>query len=407
MTTTEKVKKYILANPNIEDNEELAKGCNSTKHFINKCKTELRKEGKLGKMPEDWRRKKVDTHIGLEQECEEVGIPINSVGNYWYKGKHYSIHAKANELSYLQAIEDIIKALPKRSVKAVKAVRKKTCIAINATLSDMHVGMEPNPNGRALFGYEYNREIFNDHLEKVYQAILKEHKLYGKFDVLVIDDLGDGLDGWDGLTTRGGHALPQNMDNVEAFKTYVFGKLDLIERLHKAGIASKIYVRNVSNCNHSGNFGHTANIAIQMIIERTYPKSAIEYTILEKFMEHFTYGDHTFILTHGKDAKYMKRGLPFKLTPEAENFINDYIDHYKIDTKYIHVSKGDLHQVGYERTKKFDYRNFMSFAPPSAYGQHNYGDGYGGFSIQVVPKFQNEICHTDYFFEFKKAVKAA
>jgi hypothetical protein len=400
MTTTERVKQYLLDHPQYENAGEVAKACDTTPGFVTTAIYRLRQKNQI---PPSINRK-TDFHRGLEEECDAVGIPINSVGHYWYKGQHYSIHAKANELSYLQAIQDIVNELPKRKLKSLVKSKSKRCVALNATLSDMHVGMDTNPNGRALFGYEYNAEIFNEHLEKVYQTILKEYNLHGKFDVLVLDDLGDGLDGWDGFTTRGGHALPQNMDNVQAFKTYVFGKLDLIERLHNAAIANKIYVRNVSNCNHSGNFGHTANISIQMMIERQYEKSAIEYIILEKFMEHFEYGDHTFILTHGKDSKYMKKGLPFKLTPEAENFINDYISHYNINSKYIHVSKGDLHQVGYERTKKFDYRNFMSFAPPSAYGQHNYGDGYGGFSIQVVPKFSNEVSHTDYFFEFKKSI---
>ena len=119
-------------------------------------------------------------------------------------------------------------------------------------------------------------------------------------------------------------------------------------------------------------------------------------------MEHFTYGNHTFILTHGKDSKYMNRGLPFELNPTAINFINDYIEHYEIKTKYIHLEKGDLHRVGYSRTKKFDYRNYMSFAPPSAWVQHNFGDCYSGYSIQVVPKWNDEISHTDYFFELNK-----
>jgi hypothetical protein len=394
LTNADRIRDYIKQNPN-ESRQSVANRFNTTMGYIANLRAQLRSKGDL---PSNLSA----MHDGLQEECDNAGIPINAVTHYWYKSKMYSIHAKSNELSYLQAIEDIIKDLPARKLKAVVKDKSKRCVAIKATLSDMHVGMEPNPNGKALFGYEYNAGVFNDHLNKVYNAILKEHKLYGKFDVLVLDDLGDGLDGWDGLTTRGGHALPQNMDNVEAFKTYVFGKLDLIERLHEAGVANKIYVRNVTQCNHAGDFGHTANIAIQLIIERSYAKSAIEYVILERFMEHFEYGDHTFVLTHGKDPKYMKRGLPYVLNSDAIKFINDYIDHYSIATKYIHIEKGDLHQIGYQRTKKFDYRNYMSFAPPSAYGQHNYGDGYGGFSIQVVPKFGNEISHTDYFFEFKK-----
>jgi hypothetical protein len=43
----------------------------------------------------------------------------------------------------------------------------------------------------------------------------------------------------------------------------------------------------------------------------------------------------------------------------------------------------------------------MSFAPPSAYVQNNFGDSYSGYSIQVVPKYSSEISHTDYFFDLE------
>lgn len=404
MIKSDQVRKLLKENPAMLY-RDIAAEVGTTVGVVKNIARVLIKKGEITK--KDSHKRKVETHTGLEQECETVGIPINAVSNYWYKGKHYSIHAKANELSYLQAIEDIITELPKRKLKVIKDKKKKSLVAIKATLTDMHVGLEPNPSGRALFGYEYNGEIFKDNLDKVFHSIIKEYNRYGKFDVLVLDDLGDGLDGWNGQTTRGGHHLPQNMDNIKAFKTYVFGKLDLIERLYDAGIAHKIYVRNVSNCNHSGDIGYAANISIQMIIERTYEKDAVEFYILEKFMEHFDYGDHTFILTHGKDKEYMKHGLPYKLDNKAIKFISDYIEHYNITNKYIHVEKGDLHQIGYDRTKRFDYRNFMSFAPPSAWSQNNFGDSYSGYSIQVIPKHENEISHTDYFFEFVKSVKVA
>ena len=276
--------------------------------------------------------------------------------------------------------------------------------AIKATVTDMHVGLDPDPGGLGLFEYEYNAEIFNNNLDKVYASIIKEFNTHGKFDLLIIDDLGDALDGFNGQTVRGGHSLDQNMDNVQSFKTFVTGKLRLIENCIKAEVANRILIRNISNDNHSGDFSHIANMTIQMILERSYDKSCVEFYILTKFMEHFRYGNHTFILTHGKDKKHMFRGLPLDLNDKTITFINDYIDHYNINTPYIHLEKGDLHQIGYKRAKKFDYRNFMSFAPPSAHVQHNYGISYAGYSVQVVPKYVNEISHTDYFFDFKKII---
>lgn len=343
------------------------------------------------------------SHPALNEECDEIGIPIDKVKNYWYKGEHFSINVNANrEVDYVQALNAVLDNYTYEKKKFVRTKDIKNPKAIKATLSDMHVGLDPTPNGKSLFGYKYDETVFNQHIDKVINALIKEYDNNGVFDLLLIDDLGDGLDGYNGLTTRGGHHLEQNMSNEKAFQTYVEGKLRLIETVIDMGIANKYMVRNVSDCNHSGSFGAIANMAIKMILDRVYEDDVVEFAILERFMEHFEYGVHTFILTHGKDSKYMFKGLPYTLNDKTISFVNEYIDHYNINTKYIHLEKGDLHRIGYDRTKKFDYRNFMSFAPPSAWVQGNFGDGYSGFSLQIIPKFNGEIQHTDFYFDLQK-----
>lgn len=682
--------------------------------------------------------KEQDIKLAIEQECDEVGIPIASVKHYWYKGEHFSINALNpydRTTNFLNAIEDICKNYVGNSIRKPKVVRKvDTPIAIKVTLSDMHVGLEPNPKDGGMFEYSYNKEIFYHNIDYVYSRILDHYNSNGTFDLLIIDDLGDGLDGYEGKTTRGGHGLEQNMSSKEAFETFVGAKLSLIERCIDEGVAAKYLIRNVCNDNHcftddvevltdkgwkyfedlssdnlvatynenldkveyqspisyiyndvaepieihsyegrsqsvqvtsehrmyvkksstgakketkyeyvlskdlqyhsykfkssfindkkeyplsddfirfcawintdgtvtrnnsyiiyqskeegrakidsilkrlgwnyslrekkqsqnvyikgtkvksqkkmyeyvftqkhmtpqsydilysfipskripdwvwslskrqfdiylesfidgdgtrkkgidtsavvygtkdmlddlqelcilnnhrtvlsvnnrgdyvlsitfnrdfsdmqsknksvqmmtpkytwcltmpnsnmivrhngkvsvqgnSGSFASISNMAIKMLLDRIYEESVVDFYVLEKFMSHFTYGDHAFILTHGKDSKYMFKGLPYQLNDKTVAFINEYIDHFGIDNKFIHLEKGDLHRIGYDRTKKFDYRNFMSFAPPSAWVQHNFGDGYCGFSIQIVPKYGGEISHTDYYFDLTK-----
>jgi len=347
--------------------------------------------------------KKMD-HSALDSEASAMGFPIDNVSSYWLKSKHISVHVKGDkqEINYFDEIAKIVEGYNPENLRTIEKVELDSPKAIKATLSDMHVGLDPNPNNKSLFSYEYNAEVFKSNLDKVYNSILKEYTANGRFDLLIIDDLGDGLDGWDGLTTRGGHKLEQNMSNQEAFKTFVEGKLTLIENCVRAGIANEVLVRNVANDNHSGSFASIANMTIQMLLNRTYGEDSVKFYILERFMEHFKYGMHTYILTHGKDSQYMFKGLPFELNDKATSFINDYIDHYEIDTPFIHLEKGDLHRIGYSRTKKFDYRNYMSFAPPSAWVQHNFGDCYSGYSIEVIPKFSGEISHTDYYFDLNK-----
>lgn len=343
----------------------------------------------------------------LHNDAIDRGIDPDTVRSVWFKDKETSFNVKnpnfdnggITSKKLRQSISDIVDRIDLEAKKITfpKAINNK---AIKATITDSHVGMNPSKN--SLFQYEYNADVYRQSLDKVFVSILKEFNTHGVFDLLLLDDLGDLADGWNGYTTRGGHELEQNMTNTEVFEVCVDAKFDLIQKLVDARIAKKIILRSICNDNHSGDFGHIINLTIQKLVNKVYSKDIVEIDLLTRFIEHRSYGHHTFLLSHGKDAKFMNRGLPVVLTDKAINFINDYIDHYNINNKFIHVEKGDLHQIGYQRVKKFDYRNFMSFAPPSAWIQHNFADSYSGYSIQVIPKFENEISHTDYFLDYKK-----
>lgn len=354
------------------------------------------------------------TIMDIDSYCLSYGIDRGQVKSYklvTHNGKapYYNIQSK--DISTSDRDNDLLEAFDKvleRYKFSVKPFDKPTpsnsSRALKVTISDSHVGLDPNPNKTGgLFQYEYNADIYVNSMEKVYSAVLKEYNTYQQpFEVLLIDDLGDREDGWDGRTTRGGHHLPQNMTNAEVFDVIVDTNVRLVESLVDAKVANKIILRTVSNSNHSHDFALIVNKAIQKIINRLYSQDIVEVDILEKFIEHRVWGDHCFIMTHGKDDIQMKHGMPLNLDAKTINFVNDYIDHYEISSKYIHVEKGDLHQISYHKTRKFDYRNFMSFAPPSAHQQGNFGDSYAGFSIQVIEKYSSEISHTDYFIDYKK-----
>lgn len=362
----------------------------------------------------------LDTHEGFYEATNQVDIPITSARNMWIKtqnkdGLNFSVLAKnpnfvdekaeeeKNIIEHIEkAIENVLSKFNKEDYIFNPNQHESNLKAIKITISDDHVGLEPNPNGNGLFKYEYNAEIYCNSYEKVFKSVIKEFNTHGKFDLLLLDNLGDEQDGWNGLTTRAGHELPQNMTNAEVFETCIDVKVKMIKSLVENNIANKIILRKVSNDNHSGDFGHTINLAVKKIINLIYSNDIVEVETLTQFLEHRIYGEHCFILTHGKDTKQMFKGLPLKLDDKTINYINDYIRFYDIKSKYIHVEKGDLHQIGYNKCNTFDYRNFMSFAPPSSWVQHNFGDCYSGYSIQVIPKYENEISHTDYFLDYKK-----
>lgn len=348
----------------------------------------------------------------LKNASSNLQVDYTNVKHLWLKTKNESVFVKNPDYKEPELLETT-KHLEKVIESVLNKFNKKDYVfypnqhesnlkAIKITISDDHVGLEPNPNNNGLFKYEYNAEIYANSYEKVFNSVIKEFRTHGKFDLLLLDNLGDEQDGWNGFTTRGGHALPQNMTNAEVFETCIDVKVKMIKSLVENNIANKIILRKVTNDNHSGDFGHTINLAVKKIINLIYSNDIVEVETLTQFLEHRIYGDHCFILTHGKDTKQMFKGLPLKLDEKTINFINDYLRFYDIKSKYVHVEKGDLHQIGYNKCNTFDYRNFMSFAPPSSWVQHNFGDCYSGYSIQVIPKFENEISHTDYFLDYKK-----
>jgi hypothetical protein len=433
-TKQELAENYISAHGNNVTASEIIKAIGCSSKTVNRARAKLRSEGKIEpnniKGSSQFRQDKDSAEytfettkriLSKEDLVEACDIDLSQwdierwVCNKWEVGAKDAnkmlqvtplfqvklwLKPKLTEKqeSLLKSIEDLIKQYTGGKLKQIKQTPVKHTKALKVTLSDMHVGLDPSPNGRALYNYVYGEKQFNENLDRVYNAVMEERRLHGKFDILYVTDLGDGLDGWNGFTTRGGHKLDQNLDNRDQFRVYVSGKLRLAENLINADIANKVVFLSVTDDNHSGDFAYTANWSIQQLIERVYDKKCVEYTILERFMEHFSYGDHAFILTHGKDSKNCFKGLPLELNEKAIKLIEDYIKRYKINTKNIWVEKGDLHQLAFEKTNLFGYRNFMSFAPPSSYVQNNHGDGYSGFSLQIIHK-HGHVSHSDYFFD--------
>jgi hypothetical protein len=236
-----------------------------------------------------------------------------------------------------------------------------------AVISDTHIGMEVNKDGYSLYPGEWNeKEIFKT-LEVFVNEIIKNKKS----NKLLIHELGDYLDGWDGMTTRGGHKLPQNMDNQKAFDVGLLFKIKMLDALFL--VYDTIEVVNICNDNHAGSFGYIVNSAFKTYAELKYGNS-VKVTNQRKFIDHYIYENRCFILTHGKDEKSMKFGFKPKLDPVQIEKIKDYIDEYKLHNYIIEFSKGDSHQLLFDSTTSasFEYQNFGAISPPSDWVKTNF-----------------------------------
>jgi hypothetical protein len=254
--------------------------------------------------------------------------------------------------------------------------------------------MDASRKELALYAQDWNRGALNCRIDIMAMEVVNNRKS----DVLIIDELGDFMDGWNAQTTRGGHDLPQNMTNEEAFEAGLSAKIRLIEML--AGHYSLIECNNICEDNHSGAFGYVVNSAFKRIIENKFNNVTVNN--MQKFMNHYIIGDCGFILTHGKDSRNLKFGFKPVLDPAAVDKISQYIRHHHDlrACKHIEFSKGDSHQCLFDMcsSDEFDYFNYPAFSPSSEWVQTNFKKGRSGFVIQHINVTTGKKDFKPYFF---------
>jgi hypothetical protein len=329
------------------------------------------------------RKRLLDTHEGVFDATDELDVPNTSVKHLWLKTKKSSIFIKnpnfvensenevEKEIDFLSIFKDKVKPikLPKISSKLDLSIFDRL------VYTDVHIGMEVNQNGYSLYDGAWNEAEVNKRLEiMVAQTLINK-----KSDTLHIHELGDFMDGYNAITTRGGHELPQNMDNQKAFDVGLKFKIRMIDAL--IPYYNKIVCTNVCNDNHAGSFGYIVNSAFKAYIELKYEN--VKVINQRKFIDHYIVENRCFIISHGKDDKNMKFGFKPHLDAVQIEKIKNYIDEYKLHNYKIEFSKGDSHQLllDFTSSSAFEYQNFGAFSPPSDWVKINYKNTKSSFII--------------------------
>lgn len=315
----------------------------------------------------------------FQQYCREEGLDISKV-----KSVKYVNHAGQQKFNVVMDYASIIEkdidfdSIIAKHIKPVEYTAKKIktdYLFDRLVYTDVHVGMNVNKDGFSLYGGEWDEEALEETLTEMINHILSTKKS----NTLVIDDLGDFADGWNGQTARGGHDLPQNMDNEKAFDVGLNFKVKLTEALSQH--YKKIIVHNICNSNHSGSgFDYVINSAYKRIIEAKL--NNVEVINYRKFIEHYNIGKYYFVISHGKDAKNLKFGFKPKLDDKQVEKIKNYIDVNEIPRDaLIEFSKGDSHQYLFDNSTSdtFNYYNYPALSPSSEWVQTNFKRGRRGF----------------------------
>tara|TARA_R110000772_G_scaffold80993_3_gene172429 strand:+ start:21785 stop:23056 length:1272 start_codon:yes stop_codon:yes gene_type:complete len=341
--------------------------------------------------------------MGIDDYCRAYNLIRKDISS-WKLITHtgtpyYNIVFKENKEDLSSIIDiDFIEEIAKKHIKPVELKQQFTFIDSSQidriVYTDVHIGMCTDKVGTALYASPWNKERLTLRMEEMCDYTLSRQKS----QTLHIDELGDLLDGWDGYTTRGGHKLPQNMTNKEAFDAAIDFKVKMIDYL--IPYYSKIVCNNICNDNHAGDFGYIANQTFKFIIEQKYLGS-VEVTNHVKFINHYNIGRHGIVITHGKDDKSLKFGFKPHLDPKQIEKIDQYLKQYGVyKFDFIEFGKGDSHQLllDYSTSDDFDYFNFHAFSPSSEWVQTNFKKGVSGFTHVSMSKESNIKIVTPYFF---------
>ena len=371
-------------NPKFYLSETQIKELQKIREFHQKEFTEVRrtynKDGEVISKVEKLNQKEL---IEIPTNHEIVRVSTNvSNGQQWVITKPISEVDVENEIDFLNIFKDIIKPI---EVKAKKV--KSKALFDRAVITDVHVGMKVT-DGHSLYDGLWNEIELFKRLEIFVNEIISNQKS----NVLLLHELGDFMDGYNAMTTRGGHELPQNMDNQKAFDIGLQFKITLIDALLRC--YDKIHIVNICNDNHAGSFGYIVNSAFKTYIELKYPNNV--YVINQrKFIDHYFFKNRCFILTHGKDDKSLKFGFKPKLDAIQIEKIKNYIDEYKLHDYQIEFGKGDSHQLLFDHTSStaFEYQNFGAFSPPSDWVKTNFKNTKSSFTTMNYYEKQKTINH--------------
>ena len=321
----------------------------------------------------------------FNSHLKKLGLKEKDVKSikFWQTQKgdvRYSI-VTDNAINPLPDLNDVVKALTEDivpiQIPKVEKCNDKTLVVF---LSDKHIGAMTEST--SLYENNYNEVVLFDRLAKITKEITSTSKTYGTLDKIVLIDLGDALDGYNAQTVRGGHKLPQNMSNKEAFEAFIKLHKTFYSAVLLSGAAQQYEIYHVANSNHGGEFEYFAIRSLQEYFKAKFP--TITFEILEQFITPINIQSHTYLLSHGKDSEDIRNGLPLTLDPKTEQYIMNYVIHHNLTTTNLHFIKGDLHQASTQWGKHFRYRNVPSVYGSSKWVMINYGYTKPGCSFDLI-----------------------
>lgn len=242
-------------------------------------------------------------------------------------------------------------------------------------LSDLHIGAYNAKYNSFIQLPSYDVKEIKSRLTRIVESFIGQeyHSVY-------IVNLGDSIDGFNKETTRGGHELPEVLDNKEISEAFIECMTEFFATLTSKVKSNDFNYLCIGESNHGGDFEWLN----QKLLAAYITKYGVKSYISNYPIDNFVIGKHQFLYAHGKDSGCQSRQFPLTLNPATELYFANYIAEKGICSPHIYVVKGDLHNYAYTTGKQFDYISVGSMYGSSNYIVANFGHTKWSINYTVV-----------------------
>lgn len=299
--------------------------------------------------------KKKNEHPALTKQCEEVGLPLDNVGNYWYKGKNYSIHVKGSKpITYEEIRDEIVESMKVHAPKYEYILRSNIIDGHLLVVSpaDIHIGKLASAIET---GDEYNVSIAVKRVIEGVHGIIQKASGFNIDKILFIG--GNDILHTDTPKRTTTSGTPQDTDGM-FYENFVCAKelyIEVIDLLLQ--IADVHFVFNPSNHDYASGF------FLADVIKSWYRNCHnITFDCNISHRKYFRYGLNLIGTTHGDGAK--PQDLPLLMAQESLEWTN---------TKHRYVYSHHLH---HKVSKDFIGVTVESLRSPSGTDSWHHRNGY-------------------------------
>lgn len=244
---------------------------------------------------------------GLLKECEDNGIPIDNVSQYWHKSKHYSVFVKNQPRSYEDIRDTIIDEMKKHS-PIYPVIHRDRCIDPHLLVvdpADIHIGKLCDSFE---VGEDYNSQIAVKRVREGVDGIIKKSSGFEIDKVLFM--IGNDVLHID--TPRRTTTAGTNQDTDGMWYTnFLIAKKLYIEIIETLTSVADVHVTfNPSNHDYMSGFFLADSISAWF-----HNAKNVTFDVSIAHRKYFRYGDNIIGTTHGDGAK--NQDLPLLMAQES------------------------------------------------------------------------------------------